>query len=60
MAAKKAKKPEAEAPVKAKKQTLRAKRPLLYDGLMIKTGEEIPFRDEKVEAWIKDGSAGME
>ena len=59
MASKKAKAPEAEAP-KAKKQKVVANRPLLYDGLVIKTGEEIPFRNEKVEAWIKDGSAGLE
>ena len=39
------------------KKVLKARRPLLYDGRVFKTGEEIPFRDEKVNAWIKDGSA---
>lgn len=42
------------------KKVLKARRPLLYDGRVFKTGEEIPFRDEKVDAWIKDGSAGWE
>lgn len=40
-----------------KKWVLRANRPLLYDGLTIMTGEEISFRDDKVNAWLKDGSA---
>jgi len=44
----------------AAKKVLKARRPLLYDGRVFKTGEEIPFRDDRVNAWIKDGSAGWE
>ena len=40
-----------------KKGVVIAKRPLLYDGRVFKTGETVPFRDEKVNAWIKEGSA---
>lgn len=43
--------------VKAAKKVLMACRPLLYDGREYKTGEIIPHRGEKVDAWIKDGSA---
>lgn len=60
MAARKTKKPETAEPAKSRKQIVRALRPLLYDGLVIKTGEEITFRDDTVEAWIKEGSAGTE
>lgn len=42
---------------KPETKTLKALRPLLYDGLVIRTGQEIPFTGDKVDEWIKDGSA---
>lgn len=57
------KKPAAKEPAKetaTAKKVLKARRPLLYDGRVFKTGEAIPYRDEKIDAWIKDGSAGWE
>jgi hypothetical protein len=53
MAAKK----KAEKPRRIKKQVLVARRPLLFDGLVIKAGQEIPFSNDRVVGWIKDGSA---
>lgn len=53
MAAKK----KAAKPKRIKRQVLVARRPLLFDGLVIRAGQEITFRNDRVLEWIKDGSA---